>query len=84
MFDLLDDRLHAGKEFLLHQQRQRLHAACDGALDHLRGFGDEHALFGFEFVSQLHLCQACVCVKAGVVYSADVDDHEPFFLFGVA
>lgn len=58
--------------------------ACDGALDHLRRLGDEHALFGFELVSQLHLRQARVCVKAGVVYSADVDDHEPFFLFGVA
>ena len=36
LLDLLDDGLNAGKELLFHQQRQRLHTACDGAFDDLR------------------------------------------------
>ena len=36
LLDSLDDGLHAGKELLLHQQRQRLHAAFDGTFDDLR------------------------------------------------
>lgn len=74
--NLVDNGLHARKELLFHKQRKRLHATGYGSLDDLGRFGDEHAFFGFQLVAQLHFRQACVGVKARVVYVWHVDDHD--------
>ena len=71
---LVYERLQGGEPFLLHQKRERLVAGGQRAFDHLSRFGDEDALLRLELVAQLHLGQARIRVKAGVVQVVDADD----------
>ena len=74
--DLVDDRLHRGQPFRFHEQRQRLHASRQRALNHLARLGDEQRFLRLQLAAQLRLGQPRERIQPRIVQRFHVLDHR--------
>ena len=69
-FHLRDERAHSRQPLLLHEQRNRLHAALESPLDYLLRLRDEQCALRLQLAAQLRLGQPCVSVQPRIVERA--------------
>ena len=73
LFHSLDKWRHGRQPLLFHEQRNRLHAALEGPLDHLARLGDEQRSLRLQLAAQLRFGQPRERIKSRIIQRVYID-----------